>query len=102
MNKEQKAKSKFRQSAKWKDFRKRMKQKNKVDFLTEKPLYAGWNLHHCDLDSKHYEMIDNEENFACLNRTSHEVVHWLYRYKDWREVLERLKTIMEKMEALNQ
>lgn len=94
-------KTKFRQSTKWKDFRKEMKQKNKVDFLTQKPLYSGWNLHHLDLNEANYEKIENEENFCCLNRLSHEFIHWLFRYKDWREILKRIYELLEKMESIN-
>ena len=101
MNETQKKKRNFRASSKWKDFRKKMKEKQKVDFITGKPLYAGFNLHHLDLDEKHYEDISNEDNFVCLNRKSHDLIHFLFRYKNWRQLLKNIETLLEIMEKLN-
>lgn len=101
MNGAQKNKRNFRASKKWKDFRKKMKEKQKVDFITGKPLYAGFNLHHLDLDEKHYEDISNEDNFICLNRKSHDLIHFLFRYKEWRQLLKNIETLLERMEKLN-
>lgn len=78
-----------------------MKDKHKVDAITGKPLYKGWNLHHCDMSDEHYEDLSNEENFECLNVSSHEFVHWLFRYKNWREILKNIETLLEKMEKIN-
>lgn len=97
----QNKKSKFRASSKWKDFRKKMKDKQKVDFITGKPLYAGFNLHHLDLDENHYEDISNEDNFICLNRKSHDLIHFLFRYKEWRQLLKNIETLLEIMEKIN-
>ena len=99
--KTQNKKSKFRASSKWKDFRKKMKEKQKVDFITGKPLYAGFNLHHLDLDEKHYEDISNEDNFICLNRKSHDLIHFLFRYKEWRQLLKNIEILLERMEKIN-
>ncbi len=99
--KTQSRKSKFRSTSKWKKFRKGMKAKCKVDYITNRPLIKGWNLHHLDLNSDHYEDISNESHFCCLNKTSHELVHWLFRYKDWRDVLNRTKELLQHMEELN-
>ena len=101
MSKTQNKKSKFRSTSIWKSFRKSMKDKRKNDAVTGRPLLKGWNLHHCDLNETHYEDISNEDNFECLNKTSHEVVHWLFRYKNWREILKNIETLLEKMEKLN-
>lgn len=101
MNETQKNKRNFRASSKWKDFRKKIKEKQKVDFITGKPLYAGFNLHHLDLDEKHYEDISNEDNFVCLNRKSHDLVHFLFRYKEWRKLLKNIETLLERMEKIN-
>ena len=101
MSKTQNKKSKFRSTSKWKSFRKSMKDKRKIDAITCRPLLKGWNLHHCDLNEAHYEDISNEDNFECLNKTAHEFVHWLFRYKNWREVLKNIETLLEKMEKVN-
>lgn len=102
MSKAQNKKSKFRSTSTWKKFRKSMKDKQKTDIITGKPLLKGFNLHHCDLNEEHYEDISKEDNFVCLNKTTHEVVHWLFRYKNWREVLQNLYKLLEKMEKINE
>ena len=101
MSKTQNKKSKFRSTNTWKSFRKSMKIKRKNDVITGRPLLKGWNLHHCDLNEEHYEDISNDYNFECLNKTTHEVIHWLFRYKNWREILKNIETLLEKMEKLN-
>ena len=101
MNKIQNKKSKFRSTSTWKSFRKSMKDKRKNDAVTGRPLLKDWNLLHCDLNEKHYEDISNEDNFECLNKTSFEVIHWLFRYKNWRKILKNIETLLEKMEKLN-
>ena len=96
----QKDKTKLRASGKWKKKRNRLKKERKIDALTLQPLRKGWNLHHLDLRPEHYDQIDDDERFECLNKMSHETVHNIYRYwvKD-SSVLERLKTILEKMKG---
>lgn len=93
-------KRKFRQTSVWKNFRCYMKKKSKKDFVTQKPLTKAFQLHHCDMHIENYKKLD-EENFYTLNNFTHDVVHWLFRYKDWRGLLERLAVILEKMEELN-
>lgn len=95
-----KEKAKFRRSSTWKKFRQKMKAKFKKDFITGRPLLKGFQVHHCDMSLENYKNL-KEENFYCLNKTSHEIVHFLFRYKEWREILKRLKVILEKMEKLN-
>lgn len=97
---ESKQKSKFRQSAKWKKFRSMMKKSCKVDFVTQKPLLKGFQVHHADMRIENYTDL-TPENFFTLNKTSHEIVHFLFRYEDWRGCLKRIKIILEKMEQLN-
>lgn len=100
--KTQKLKSKFRATSKWKKFRKKLGDERKVDFVTEKPLRKGWQLHHLNLDEKQYEDITDEEKFCCLNKSTHDIVHTLWRYyqKD-SKVLDRLKILMDKMKDIN-
>lgn len=100
--KQAKAKCKFRSSSKWKKLRDKLKKQRKLDELTMKPLRAGWNLHHLDMSESHYEDISNESHFSCLNRQSHECIHFLFRYyKDDHSILLRLKDILDRMERLN-
>jgi hypothetical protein len=53
------------------------------------------NLHHLRPDQ--YDNLEPEA-FVCLNAQSHEIVEWFARKKDWRDCLERLAAILEKME----
>ncbi len=95
----QKEKAKFRDSAVWKNFRNLLKKERKVDFVTGKPLRAGFQLHHCDLNPEHYKNL-NPDNFVTLSRFSHSWVHKIYRY-NWEEVLARLAMVFRKMDELN-
>ena len=95
-----KHKSKFRQTSKWKNFRKYMGNKYKTDFITGKPLLSGWQLHHLNMKDQDYEKL-NEDDFVCLNRTTHKVAHFFFRYSNWRDCIRRLFSVLEKMEKLN-
>lgn len=99
LTKEQKEKAKFRQTAAWKSFRQQLKKDRKVDFVTGKPLRAGFQVHHCDLNPEHYKNLD-PNNYILFNRTFHEVVHEIYRY-NWQDVLARLAIVFRKMDELN-
>lgn len=95
-------KAKFRQSKGWKEFRKRMfdKQCGK-DAITGKKLYKGYHLHHLDMSAENYDQLI-EENFIAVNKQTHETLHFLFRYyqKD-PTILDRLKTVLDRMNELN-
>lgn len=95
----QKEKTKFRQTAAWKNFRQQLKKERKVDFITGKPLYSGFQVHHCDLNPEHYKNL-TPDNFVTLNKMFHEIIHEIYRY-DWQDVLARLAIVFRKMDELN-
>lgn len=101
MNKSQFSKTQFRATKEWKEFRKRMS-KRKLDEVTSSPLRKGFNVHHLDLNADNYCNIENENNFCVLNKKTHDVVHFLYNYyrKD-KDVLKRLKLVLDKMCKLN-
>jgi len=99
----QKDKAKFRSTGKWKKFRAYMKSKYKKDALTGKILYKGWNLHHMNLNETYYQDLV-EEHFLCLNKTSHDVIHFLYnvaKYKGIQETIDSLSDILYKMKEIN-
>ena len=101
MTKASKEKAKFRQTSTWKKFRKVMhKAGGGVDYCTGKPLYKGWQLHHLDMALEHYKQLD-QCNFRCLNRTTHEIIHFLFRYKNYKEILKNIEDILDKMTELN-
>lgn len=95
-------KAKFRRTKIWKDFRKKIFDKqNGLDIITGKRLYKGWTLHHLDMSAENYEKLD-EENFIAINKSTHEVIHTLFRYyKNDKTILSRLEQILEKMDELN-
>lgn len=98
-----KMKSKFRNSEKWKNFRlEKLVEQNGKDYITQKALRKGWNLHHADLHPEHYQILEPDRFFA-LNTQTHDFIHWLYRYYEKDEkVLYRLKDIMERMKELTE
>lgn len=100
LTEEQKMKRKFRDSSVWKKFRASMKKIRKVDFVTGKPLRSGFQVHHCDLNPEHYSNL-NPDNYITLSRTSHELVHWGFRYNDWEFLLIRLAHVWLKMDKIN-
>ena len=96
------AKAKFRQSKEWKEFRKRIfdKQDGK-DIITGKKLYKGYNVHHCDMSTENYDKLI-EENFIAINKQTHDALHFLFRYyRTDKDILDRLKTILDRMNELN-
>ena len=96
-------KAKLRQSKEWKEFRKKIfdKQDGK-DIITGKKLYKGYNVHHLDMSTENYDKLV-EENFVALNKQTHEALHFLFRYyqKD-PTILDRLKTVLDRMNELNE
>ena len=97
------AKAKFRATKAWKEFRKRLfdKQDGK-DIITGKKLYRCYNVHHLDMSAENYDKLI-EENFVALNKQTHEALHFLFRYyqKD-PTILDRLKTVLDRMKELNE
>lgn len=67
-------KGKFRLTDTWKNFRKYIHDKYKVDYLTKRKLTKTWNCHHERFDSKLYTDL-NEEFFLPLNNQQHDVLH---------------------------
>lgn len=101
MTQNEREKKRFRQTKAWKEFRNSIRKKIKFDFLTGKKLTGKWELHHLDLDSNNYQVLE-EENFIPLNSRSHSTIHFLYSYysKD-PEIIDRLKVILDKMKEIN-
>ena len=97
-----KTKEKFRATKVWKDWRKHLKETRKVDALTNKPLYKGFQVHHLDMREENYQIL-TEERFVTLNTMSHDCIHFLFRYyeKD-PEIIKRLEDILIRMKEMNQ
>lgn len=93
-------KTKFRNTKEWQDFRLKLKEERKLDYITQKPLRKGFNCHHKDLKEENYNIL-TPENFEVLNKNTHKIVHEIFRYKDWRGYLKRLEKVLEDMEKIN-
>lgn len=91
-------KAMVRKTPAWKQLRVDINDKyDGKDALTLKKLLLGWNVHHLDSNVDRYDDLTIEK-FRPLNKSSHELVHTIYRYyrKD-KEVLNRLRDILEEM-----
>lgn len=103
----QKEKTKFRASKKWKDFRdKKRKEQNNTDPVTGNRLGRMGNLHHLCLDETRYDDLSNEENFVFLGNFTHKVMHWLggntkWSSEKWQKRLDELRKLCELMDELN-
>lgn len=101
---DKKERTKFRNTVKWKRFRAYIKKKqNNIDVITGKKLLKGSNLHHLDLNSDNYSNLENEDNFVFLNKQTHEMIHWLYRYyANDKSILDRIKLYLDRMVEINE
>lgn len=70
----QQEKSKFRETSVWKEFRKNLKEKRKVDAITGRKLTKTWNCHHERFDPSLYTNLQ-ERYFLCLNNQMHDLLH---------------------------
>lgn len=98
-----KEKSKFRNTKAWKEFRKQMKENQKIDYLTLSKLTSKYELHHCLLtdDIEQYKDLDVTK-FICLNNMSHSMVHFFYNQMQKDEhFIERLLRVYNIMKSLN-
>lgn len=82
MTKESEMKAAFRRTKIWKDFRKKMKEKqNGVDQITGAKLTKTANLHHKYFaTSDFYTDLSDEDDFIFINKQTHDAVHWILRY----------------------
>ena len=99
----EKKKRSFRNSKKWKSFRhKCVVECGSKDIVTGKKLCKGFECHHMDLNPEHYENLDNKENFVCINKLTHKMLHWIYPYyKKDPEVINRLVEVLKRMCEIN-
>lgn len=89
----------FRSTSVWTDFRKDCY--TGIDALTLKKLPKRWENHHMDLSPEHYTIL-NKKHFRCLANKSHTIVHILYDiYRKDKDVLKRLKKILDDMIKIN-
>ena len=89
----------FRNTSVWTDFRKECY--TGIDALTLRKLPKRWENHHMCLDGTRY-MVLNKKYFRCLGNQSHDIIHILYDvYRKDKDVLKRLKKILDDMVKIN-
>lgn len=72
-----------------------------VDFITQKKLLKGYQLHHKDMRSENYAQLI-PERFVCCNRKTHELIHFCFNYyKDDKDFIQRLQIILDEMCRFN-
>lgn len=93
----------FRNSEEWRNFRcQKAEEQNYCDFITGERLKDNWNLHHLDLNQSHYFDISNRNNFVCLNKKQHSLIHKLFLL-DWKSMNldENTVYVLTRMTELN-
>lgn len=94
-------KAKFRTTSFWKNFKKSFTDTVKIDPVSLRKLPKRSQLHHLDLNPRNYANL-KKSNFVLVNGEVHEIIHYLYGiYRKDRDVLKRLKKILDKMVELN-
>ncbi len=102
MNVNQKTKTKIRNSSAWRKFRAEMyKRSNGRDAITGGKLRKGWQLHHLDLDIKNYAKINDPSHFVCLNKKTHDMLHFVYNTISPFNTLNNFREIVFDMYELN-
>lgn len=106
MNDTQRKKRNFRDSKKWKDFRKtKMLEQKNLCGLSKRKLTGRWALHHLDLNPDKYEDLSDVTKFMCLNKKQHDLIHDLYNgwlhYGNW-SYIHRVLVLLGHMVAINQ
>ena len=92
----------FRQTKKWKEFRQKMRDRDKVDYVTGAKLTRLFNLHHLKMTNieEEYTDISDDSEFICLNPLTHKCLHFLWG-KDWRKRLQKISELLEIMDKVN-
>ena len=97
-------KRKVRASAEWTDLREYIRDEQKVDPISLKPLNRSFNLHHLSQDERYYDDL-SPERFVGLNSYSHDCIHYLYniveREGDYN-VLDRVRLLIMEMQKITQ
>lgn len=95
-------KRKIRASAEWSELRETVKDEQKIDPISMKPLSKSFNLHHLSQDERYYDDL-SPERFVGLNSYSHDCIHYLYNIAE-REgdynVLDRVRLLIIEMQKL--
>ena len=95
-------KRKIRASPEWAELRERIREEQKCDPISLKPLNRSFNLHHLSQDENYYDDL-SPERFVGLNSYSHDCIHYLYniveREGDYN-VLDRVRLLIIEMQKI--
>lgn len=88
----------FRKTQEWKDFRKVLREEQRIDPVTQSRLTPTANCHHKDQRIENYSNLDSKR-FIMLNKKTHTVIHFLYAYykKYGEQVFDALHEILDDM-----
>lgn len=104
MSDNEKRKAKFRATKRWKEFRKYLKKKQKVDPVTGSPLNTTCTCHHLCTDINQYEII-GEDRQIMVNARTHDTIHYFYgderQRHDWRKRILIMIRILKLMDKFN-
>ena len=97
-------KRKVRASAEWAELRETVRDEQKIDPISMRPLSKSFNLHHLSQDERYYDDL-LPERFVGLNSYSHDCIHYLYniveREGDYN-VLDRVRLLIIEMQKITQ
>lgn len=97
-----KERSKFRQTKRWKLHRLHIKSiQNGLDYVTHKPLRKGYQCHHLSSDRSRYCELSDELQIG-VNRQTHDAIHLLFSWKCKNpQAIDRLLEVVNKMYEMN-
>lgn len=97
-------KRKVRNTAEWSQLRQLVREEQKTDPVSLRPLTRTFNLHHLSQDERFYDDLERSR-FMGLNDYSHRTIHYIYdivkREGDF-QVLDRIKDIIEEMQQITE
>lgn len=97
-------KRKVRNTTEWSQLRQLVREEQKTDPVSLRPLTRTFNLHHLSQDERFYDDLERSR-FLGLNDYSHRTIHFIYdivkREGDF-QVLDRIKEIIEQMQEITE
>ena len=96
----QETKAKFRATAKWKNFRKQLKEEQVFDPLSQRKLTPRCHCHHRDLNEQNYSDISDKTHFVMYNNYTHKTIHYLFNIAKVRGLKSLLNDLEKELEIM--
>ena len=97
-------KRKIRNTNEWSELRQKVRDEQKIDPISMRPLTRTFNLHHLSQDELFYDDLERSR-FVGLNDYSHRCIHYLYdiieREGDY-DVLDRIRLLIIEMQKITE